>query len=165
MAQTDVWTDMDNRFKAAIRHAEGAYRTTYAINLIIVGIGILFLLSSLYFAWIRGIDLQTGAYAGIGIADFTALFLVNPQKRIQQLLGDLSQIVMIYRTWWEEVSLIDTLTTDENDTSKYRKMDLQEISGINDEFNKATANSLKAIEDYIGADGAKKASNTKTQEV
>jgi len=143
---------MESRFHDAMGHAEGAYKTNYYINLIIVGIGILFLMSSLVMSWRNGINLQTVSFAGIGIVDFTALFLVNPQTRIQQLLGDLSQIQIIYQEWWEQLMLLDRSIWEEvAGKPRWMQMTAEQIAAVNEQFRIAAVDSIKNIETYIGA--------------
>ncbi len=152
--QEDIWTEIDKQFKKTMHHAEQAYRTNYFINLIIVTIGIIFLGSSIYFSYTRGLDVSTLTYAGLGIADFVALFLVNPQRRIQQLIGDLSQIMVIYRTWRAQLNLAEGYLWDASGKPKTLKFD--EIKDFNTELNRIAEESLGAIENYIGTEPSKK---------
>jgi len=158
----DIWETIDNHFRKTMHLAEQAYRTNYTINLIIVLIGIIFLGSSLYFSYTRGIDISTLTYAGLGIADFVALFLVNPQRRIQQLIGDLSQIVVIYRTWKSQLTLTESLGWSEQ-SGKIILHDFEGIKNFNTELNRITEASLNAIEKYIGTEPSKKSSNQSLQ--
>jgi hypothetical protein len=149
----NMWEDIENSFKDTMHDAQVAYRTNYFLNLIIVAIGIVLLGSSLLFAWTRGLNPDTLTFAGLGIADFTAIFLVNPQFRIQQLLGDLNQIQVIYRTWRDQLGMIDNYTASPVDSTKYKDMTFAEIQAVDDELNKIGQEALSAIETYIGAKG------------
>jgi len=155
----DTWTIMDKGFQKTLREAAVAYRTNYFLNLIIVAIGIILLASSLVFAWTRGINPDTLTFAGLGVVDFTSIFLVNPQFRIQQLLGDWEQIQMIYRTWFDQASLVDTFTIDPA-TGNYKVMTLDEVSAVNAELNKISEQAVSAVEKYIGVKPTKNASPT-----
>jgi len=145
----DVFTDMDRRFKRTMVHAESAYRTNYWINLVIVAFGIVFLSSSLYFSYDRGIDASTLSYAGIGIVDFVALFLVNPQRSIQKIMADLNQIMVIYRTYRSQLSMLDGYAWDPYDQTK--TLSLDEIGRLNKELARIAEDALSALEKYIGA--------------
>jgi hypothetical protein len=145
--EEDVWQKIDIEFTKAMGHAEHAYLTNYIINLIIVVIGIAFLVSSLGFAIFRGLNVPTLAFAGIGITDFVALFLVNPQSRIQQLIGDLSQIVVIFRSWKIQMSMAENYIWP---GGQAKTMNIGELEQVNKELNRATKESLHAIEKYIG---------------
>lgn len=148
--EQDVWKKIDKEFTKAMDHAEKAYLTNYVINLIIVAIGIIFLLSSLYFAYARGLDASTLTFAGLGIADFVALFLVNPQSRIQQLIGDLSQIVVISRNWKVQMTVAENYIWPPP-SGDARDLKLEDIQKINAELKQTAEASLSAIEKYIGA--------------
>lgn len=143
---------IDDGFQKTMHDAEVAYRTNYVINLIMVAIGIILLATSLFFAWTRGLNPDTITFAGLGIADFTAIFLVNPQFRIQQLLGDLNQIQVAYRAWRDQLGLIDnyTLTADYH----YKQLTFEELQAVDDELSKVAEQALSSIETYIGAKGS-----------
>jgi hypothetical protein len=145
----DVFADMDRRFKRTMVHAESAYRTNYWINLVIVAFGIVFLSSSLYFSYDRGIDASTLSYAGLGIVDFVALFLVNPQRSIQQIIADLNQIMVVYRTYRSQLSMLDGYGWDQYG---YKTLSLDEIERLNILLGKIAEESLSALERYIGAE-------------
>ena len=146
----DVWKEIDILFKRTLHHAERAYITNYYINLIIVAIGIIFLCSSLYFSYTRGLDASTLTYAGLGIADFVALFLVNPQRRIEQLIGDLDQIQVIFRTWKDQTTLIDDKVWDEHGRTVLTTF--EQVKDYNKEYSRISEEALNAIEKYIGAE-------------
>ena len=146
----DQWDYIDQQFKRTIIHAENAYRTNYWVNLIIVGLGIVFLGSSLYFSFARGIDPSTLTYAGLGIADFVALFLVNPQRRIQQLIADLNQVMVIYRTWLDQLTFTENPTWDATSGST-RTLSLDEAKNVNTELARIAEEALSALEKFIGA--------------
>jgi hypothetical protein len=151
-----MWTIIDESFQKTLNEAKIAYRTNYILNLIIVAIGIILLASSLIFAWTRGVNPDTITFAGLGIADFTAIFLVNPQFRIQQLLGDWEQMQVIYRTWYDQSSLVDTYTLDPS-TGNYKVFTLADVTAVDDELSKIAQHALSAIETYVGAEQAKNA--------
>ncbi len=153
VAADDIFKDMDVRFKKTMGHAESAYRTNYWINLIIVGLGIVFLGSSLFFSFDRGIDASTLTYAGLGIADFVALFLVNPQSRIQQLIADLNQIMVIYRTWLSQLSWIEGYPWES--PQKLKSLSFDEIKNVNTELARIAEEALSALEKYVGVKSTK----------
>jgi len=163
-SKEDIWAKMDQQFDKTIVHAENAYRTNYYINLVIVGIGIVFLISSLIFAYTRGLNVSTLTFAGLGIADFVALFLVSPQRHIQQLIGDLSQITIIYRTWKAELNLTENYEWDLSVNPPTAKtLDFDQITKLNTELDRIAEWQLSAIEKYIGTDPDKTSSQTNTQ--
>jgi hypothetical protein len=150
----DMWTIMDESFQRTLNEARIAYRTNYLLNIVIVAIGVILLATSLVFAWTRGLNPDTITFAGLGIADFTAIFLVSPQFRIQQLLGDWEQMQVIYRTWYDQSSLIDTYNI-EPTTGIYKVFTLAEVTAVNDELNKIGQQAISSIEKYVGAEQTK----------
>jgi hypothetical protein len=147
--KADTWTLIEKSFQRTLHQAEVAYRTNYMLNLIIVALGIILVASSLVFAWARGLNPDTLTFAGLGIADFTAVFLVNPQFRIQQLLGDWEQIQVIYRTWYDQSNLVDFFTVDAD--GNYKIFDFDQVTAVNEEMAKISQQALSAIEMYVGA--------------
>ena len=141
-----VWEQIDGSFQDTLKYADQAYRTNYYINLIIVGIGIVLLASSLVFSWTSGLNPATLTYAGLGIADFVALFLVNPQTRIQQLVGDLDQILVIYRTWRDQLDVLDTYARNKN-----YALTFDETVAYDSEMSRVASHALSALETFIGA--------------
>ena len=142
------WDKLNDLFTRTLDDARRAYVTNYVINLIIVTIGIVLLASSLLMAWIRGLDLQTLVYAGLGIADFTALFYVSPQQRIQRLLGDFNQIQVVHRNYRMQIEKILEYNWK---VYKSGNQTLSETIEVNKEVERVSINSLEAIEKYIGA--------------
>lgn len=155
----DMWTIMDESFQRTLNEARIAYRTNYILNIVIVTIGVILLASSLVFAWTRGLNPDTITFAGLGIADFTAVFLVNPQFRIQQLLGDWEQMQVIYRTWYDQSSLIDTYNIDPT-TGIYKVFTLADVTAVNDELSKIGQQAISSIEQYVGAEQTKDATTS-----
>jgi low temperature requirement protein LtrA len=141
-----MWEEIDSSFQDTLKYADQAYKTNYYINLIIVGIGIVLLASSLVFSWTSGLNPATLTYAGLGIADFVALFLVNPQTRIQQLVGDLDQILVVYRTWRDQLDVLDTYARNKN-----YALTFEETVAYDSEMGRVASHALSALETYIGA--------------
>jgi hypothetical protein len=78
--------------------------------------------------------------AGFGIADLTALFLFKPIERIQKIMGDMSQLILVLNSYRSQVSL------------KLMEMDIKERSTIGitaDKINKIAVDSVKLIQNYF----------------
>jgi len=144
------WKTIDDQFVIAVQHAEQVYRTDYWINIIIVVIGIVLVAFSLCVSIVRGTDLSTLTYAGLGITDFVALFLVNPQKRLLSLLGDVGQIALTYKTWNQQNQVLLRIfaALDEN-PQNYATND-PAIQELIKEYAQIGEEALSAIERYIG---------------
>lgn len=153
----DYWNSIDEQLSNSIIHAEQAYKTNYWINIAIVVIGIVLVGFSLTLSIFRGIDISTLTYAGLGITDFVALFLVNPQKRLLLLLGDIGQIALIYKTWYQQIQMVDNAVWD-NNTQTYRTTDPEKIKEYSDEYAKIGEEALSDIEKYVGTEPTKNSS-------
>jgi hypothetical protein len=147
----DYWNKIDEQLRKSIAHAEEAYRTNYWINIMIVAIGVILVGFSLSLSIVRGTDPSTLTYAGLGITDFVALFLVNPQKRLLLLLGDYGQIALIYKTWNQQNQMIDNAVWDESQ-QKYTTQDPAKIREFIGEYAQIGEEALSAIEKYIGTE-------------
>jgi hypothetical protein len=155
----DYWNKIDEQLRKSVGHAEQAYRTNYWINIIIVAIGIVLVGFSLSVSIVRGTDLSTLTYAGLGITDFVALFLVNPQKRLLLLLGDVGQIALIYKTWNQQNQIIDNAAWDQT-RQKYRTNDSAKIEKFIKEYAQIGEEALSAIERYIGTEATASTTGT-----
>ncbi len=147
--QGDYWTKIDEQLKKAVAHAEQAYRTNYWINIVIVVIGTILVAFSLVLSAIQGANPSTVTYAGLGIADFIALFFVDPQKRLLKLLGDFGQVTLIYKTWMQQVQMIDNMVWSEKD-QKYTIAGASELKDYIADYARIGDEALAAIEKYIG---------------
>ena len=79
------------------------YESIRSINIAIVIAGLALLAVSVIEGAIRGVDEFSALTSGIAVADFVAIFLVNPQSKIKKVLNDFGQSEIIYRTWVSQV--------------------------------------------------------------
>jgi hypothetical protein len=63
---------------------------------------------------------------------------------------------VIYRTWYDQSSLVDTYTLDPS-TGNYKVFTLADVTAVDDELSKIAQHALSAIETYVGAEQAKNA--------
>lgn len=147
----DFWTAADEQFCEAIEHVELTYKTTYWINVIIVAIGVVLVAFSLAISVVRGVNPSTLTFAGLGIGDFVALFLVNPQKRLMVTLGRVGQLTLIIKIWNTKFMMVNAETYD-NTTNNYKTMNSDERKEFLEEFDRITEEALTEIEKYFEAD-------------
>lgn len=146
----DLWKDVGERFRNINSKIESNYLLVVAINVAAVASGVILLMFSVYFALISSGSEGTGIFSaitgGIGVADFVALFIVNPQTRIRRVLGDMVQMQMIYMTWLNQVyaSYMKLISTDEPTD--------EDMTKFQEALKTYTADSVKSIEDNIGSD-------------
>ncbi len=139
------WKRIDNLFFKTHEHAEMAFRINLYINIIVVAIGMLMFLYSIIYSWTRSLDLYSVAFGGIGIATFIGLFYFKPQLKIQQTMGDLTQIQVVYRTYcaqWENIT--------DWARSNQQHMTLQELDTLNKQLEDRTNVAVDRIEKFVG---------------
>ncbi len=115
------------------------------MNIIVVAVGVLMLLYSIYYSWTRSLDLYSIAFGGIGVASFVGLFYYKPQLKIQQTVGDLTQIQVVYRTYcaqWENIT--------DWARSNQQHMTLQELDALNKQLEDRTNVAVDKIEKFVG---------------
>lgn len=82
------------------------YWLILGLSAIIFFLGMILLGVPVAAAWTGNINLLTSVIAaGFGIADLGALYLFRPIERIQDLMGDMSQITMVINSFQTQVIL------------------------------------------------------------
>jgi hypothetical protein len=140
------WKRIDDLFFRTHEHAERAFRVNLYINIIIVAIGILMLFYSIIYSWTKSLDVYSVAFGGIGVASFIGLFYFKPQLKIQQTVGDLTQIQVVYRTYcaqWENIT--------DWARNNQQHMTLQELDALNKQLEDRTNVAIEKIEKFIGS--------------
>ncbi len=115
------------------------------MNILVVALGTLIFLYSVLYSWTRSLDLYFVAFGGIGVATFVGLFYLKPQLKLQQTVGDLTQIQVVYRTYcaqWENIT--------DWARSNQQHMTLQELDMLNKQLEDRTNVAVEKIEKYIG---------------
>jgi len=139
------WKRIDELFFRTHEHAENAFKVNLYVNIIVVAVGVLMLLYSIYYSWTRSLDLYSIAFGGIGVASFVGLFYYKPQLKIQQTVGDLTQIQVVYRTYcaqWENIT--------DWARSNQQHMTLQELDALNKQLEDRTNVAVDKIEKFVG---------------
>ncbi|OLC34161.1 MAG: hypothetical protein AUH84_05415 [Thaumarchaeota archaeon 13_1_40CM_4_38_7] len=83
-----------------IRSAKTGFTFNMGISLTIVIVGIALLVNSIVFAWLyHDKDLSWSFLSGLlGASSFVTIFFRNPEKMINQAVGNLAQIQMIFKS-------------------------------------------------------------------
>lgn len=145
----DFWEKMDRLFKRTISYAEKAFTLNTYVNYAVVITGIALVGYSILYSWLYELDLYSIAYGSLGVATFIATFYLNPQRRIQQLVSDLTQIQLFYRTYciqWEHIA--DWQKENRNN------MTLEDLKSLNTQLEELTINIAAKIEEQIGEKNA-----------
>jgi hypothetical protein len=137
------WKKIDDLFYRTIGHAETAFKVNLIINIIIVAIGITLIAYSIAYSWTKSLDIYGTAFGTLGVVSFVATFYLTPQSKIQEAIGNLTQIQMCYRTYaaqWEDI----------NDYLYYheKEMSLDELEKINNQLETLTCKSVEEIQKF-----------------
>jgi len=96
----DSLEGMKNILKDALNRNKNMYTMLIVVNLVIVGIGVAFVIISIGHSVLNNtIDQITLASAGLAVADFVAIFLVNPQDRMKKSLTNFVQLGILSHSW------------------------------------------------------------------
>jgi len=143
---TQYWKRIDDLFFRTHEHAERAFKFNLYINILVVAIGILMFLYSIFYSWTRNLDIYSVAFGGIGVASFVGLFYFQPQLKIQKTVGNLTQIQVVYRTYcaqWENIT--------DWARNNQQHMTLQELDALNKQLEDRTNVAVDKIEKFIGS--------------
>jgi hypothetical protein len=138
----DFWKKLDNLFDETINYAEKAFKINSYVNIIVVSTGVILILYSIYFSWFNNLDIYTITLSTLGISSFILLFFIAPQRRVQDLVGDLTQIQLFYRTYliqWEHIA--------DWQRENREKMTLEELRNLNKQLEELTINIAAKIGD------------------
>ena len=140
----EYWERMDAMYYRTIGHAERAFRINVNINIVVVIVGIVILAYSIIYSWINGLDVYSVLFGSLGVAEFIAIFYLTPQRKIQKNLGDLTQIQMLYRTYYTQVEAISDW--DRQNSKKTQ----DQLERMNKHLENLTNNATQKIEELIG---------------
>jgi len=139
------WKKIDALFYRTIGHAETAFKINLGINIIIVIVGVTLIAYAIAYSWTKSLDLYSTAFGTLGVVSFVTMFYLTPQRKIQETVGDLTQIQMCYRTYAAEWEAI-------NDYLYYHeeKMSIDDLQKINDQLEALTCKLVEEIENSVG---------------
>src|SRR5215211_7887429 len=96
----DTVEGMKKILTVALNRNKNMYTMIIVVNLVIVGIGVAFVIISIGHSVVNNrIDQITLASAGLAVADFVAIFLVNPQDRMRRSLTNYVQLSILSHSW------------------------------------------------------------------
>lgn len=144
---------MDALFLDSMNRTLGNYHQNVITNWIMIVFGVILLSLSIYFGLKSdSFNPFSAITATVGIADFIALFFVNPQTRLRKLIGDLIQMRLIFASWVAEVyTEVIQIQIDNYNIDTVRK--------VQEAISKTTRTAVKDIEDYIGNDSSSRTSD------
>jgi hypothetical protein len=132
--------------KDALDRNKGMHKTIVLVNLVMVGIGVFFILASIIYSIINmTIDQITLSSAGLALADFVAIFFVNPQQRLKVSLANFVQLGLICHSWSSRTQASFLLFI----KSPQSKVDVDDFQAA---ISQTTADSVKEIEERVEKD-------------
>jgi hypothetical protein len=139
-------TRFEQSIKDLLRIAKSYYETNKRINIIVVGVGLVFLANAIAHTWIQGVSSNDNAWlglasGGLSVATFVALFFSKSQENITKAFGNLAQIQMIYKAYCLQFdSLLDFHLRHEYDA------DLTTIANLNSEIETIATNGASLVQ-------------------
>jgi hypothetical protein len=143
----DFWENLDNMFERTINYAERSFKINLVNNVIVTLTGMVLVLFSVYHSWFNGLNLYSVTFGSLGILTFIIMFYIAPQKRVQEFVGDLTQIQLFYRTYciqWEHIA--DWQRENRNE------MTIDDLRELNKQLEDLTVNINSNIEELIGTE-------------
>ena len=147
--EEDHRTRFEQSIKDLLKIARSYYETNRKINLIVVGVGLVFLANAIAHTWIRGVDSNDNAWlslasGGLSVATFVTLFFTKSQENITKAFGNLTQIQMIYKAFCLQFdALLDFHLSHEDDE------DLSTINNMNIAAGSVASNAATLVQDNI----------------
>jgi len=138
---TNLQLEVISSLRASVKAAQTTFGVNLYINIVIVVLGILLIVTSLVLSFFQGIDPFSVAFGGLGVANFVAVFLGNPQSRLQQNLCKLSQINIILTNF---LYVYDRFLASTEETSS-----VKELTEINKECERITSFALESINEFV----------------
>lgn len=130
--------------------AEDSYRTNRIINIIVVIIGIVLIANSIVYTWIKQTpDAWSLFSGGLGLVAFVTIFLTKLQLRITRAMGNLVQVMMIYKSHALECEAISDYHWER---FKNGNRDIAELTQMNKELDRATENAARLVESFVEKD-------------
>lgn len=141
----EYWDKLDSLFYRTIGHVEDAFKTNKIVNLVVVGIGVLFSAYGVIYSAYNGLDLFSTAFGTLGVGTFMVIFFFSPQKKIQKNVGDLIQAQLMYRTYChQEEAILDWIRDNR------AAITLEELEKTNIHLENVTKTIVEIIENLIG---------------
>jgi len=127
--------------KATIKAIQTTYKVNLYINIIIIVLGILLIAVAVAQSVLQGVDPFSVTLGGLGVASLVAVFLVNPQRRLQDNLCKISQIDIILSNFIYEY---DRFLDSTKGTSK-----IKELEVINKEGERIVSFAVRSIKELL----------------
>lgn len=137
--QLHVETILSLRY--SVKAAENTFKVNFYVNVVIIVLGILLILIAIVQSAVQGINPFSITFGSLGVANFVAVFLLNPQSRLQQNLCRLSQMNVILSNFLYEYDNFLIVTRDISDVNK--------LVEINKEGERIISFTLKSMNELL----------------
>jgi hypothetical protein len=147
-------TRFEQSIKDLLRVAKSYYETNRKINLIVVGVGLVFLANAIARTWVHGVDSNDNTWlslasGGLSVATFVALFFTKSQENITRAFGNLTQIQMIYKAYCLQFDALLDFHLRQEDAN------LDIICSMNNAAGTIANNAARLVQDNIETEEAK----------
>jgi len=129
-----------SNLRSSVEATRKTFVVNFYLNIIIVVIGIFLLLIAVGQSILQGIDFLSVTFGSLGVANFVAVFLLNPQSRLQENLCKLSQMNVILGNFLYEYDNFLNFTS-------AGVSDLKKLTEINKEGERIVSFTLGSISD------------------
>jgi len=127
--------------RTSVIAAQKTFRVNFYVNVVIVVLGILLVLTAIVQSIFQGIDPFSITFGTLGVTNFVAVFLLNPQSRLQENLCKLSQMSVILSNFLFEYDNFLTATREVSDIRK--------LTEINKEGERIVSFTLESISELV----------------
>ena len=141
----EYWDKLDALFYRTIGHFEDAFKTNKMINLVVVGLGVVFAGYGVVYSAYKGVDLFAVVFGVSGLGTSLLSYMFSPQREIQRNVGDLLQCQLMYRTYCHQEEAVLDWIRDNRDS-----LTLEELEKANDHLERVTKEKVDVIESLIG---------------
>jgi hypothetical protein len=140
---------MDDLYYHTIAHAERAFRVNVYINITLVSVGIILVANSIIYSWVKDFNVFSILFGTIGVLEFVTIFYLTPQRKIQKTVGDLTQMQMLYRTYYTQIEAVESWNYMNPEKAQ------GELERMNNHLQDITIKTAQKVEDFIGKKEAK----------
>ena len=132
-----------NLVKGTIASAQRAFRTSLWMNVTFFSLGIALIILAAVSGVIRGEGTHAVIFGGLGIADVLLFFIFRPMKGVQDSIGNLVQIEIIFLSYYDQLTYWNIFA------DKQHNIDFATMEKINASIDKLTTKALKDIQNFV----------------
>jgi len=138
---------MDDLFDNTMVSAQQTFSTNRTINIVVVVIGVVLLGNSIAFGWYKqSADAFSYFMGGLGLSTFIALFFFQTQTKLEEAVGKLAQIQMIYKAHSLD---FETISDFEYKVYQSGNMQMPDLTAIDNLLEGSTDKYASMVKTYV----------------